>query len=152
MNIAIKQIYVRPQGEEFEVLRPGHRRGLTFPTEDAAVGHARAIAPLVLVLNRSGKVVREVRAEETLAALVAEYYEALAGDVRKDCDAHWAISERWSYGEHAGWFVEHDGYCYDGLEAVDGEDGPHGTRAAAERCMADHLRVAIAEARSRHGG
>lgn len=152
MNISIKQIYVRPRGEEFEVLRPGHRRGLAFPTEDAAVAHARAIAPSVLVLNRSGKVAREVRADETLAALVAEYYEALAGDVRKDCDGHWAISERWSYGEHAGWFVEHDGYCYDGLEADGGEDGPHATRAAAERRMGRHLRAAIEEVRSRHGG
>jgi hypothetical protein len=65
---------------------------------------------------------------------------------RKDCDGHWSISERWPYGEHVGWFVEHDGYCYDGLE---GEDGPHPSREAAESCMAEHLRAAIAEARER---
>ncbi len=89
--------------------------------------------------------------KEDLGALVAEHYAALAGDVRKDCDGHWAIGERWSYGERAGWFVEHDGYCYDGLEAGYGEDGPHPSREAAERCMAEHLRQAIAEARARQG-
>ena len=82
--------------------------------------------------------------------LIAEHYDALAGDVRKDCDAHWSIAERWSYGERVGWFVEHDGYCYDGLEY--GEDGPHSTREAAERCMVEHLHTAIAEARERSGG
>lgn len=149
MNAATKQIYVRPRDGEFEVLRPGHRRGLKFATENSAIAHARAIAPLVLVLNRSGKVEREVHADESLAALVAEYYEALAGDVHKDRDGHWSISERWSYGEHVGWFVEHDGYCYDGLEGDYGEDGPHPTRGTAESCMADHLRAAIAQARGR---
>lgn len=151
MNVAIKQIYVRPRDGEFEVLRPRHRRGLTFADLDAAIAHAKAIAPLVLVLNRTGKVEREVRAEESLTALAAEHYAALASDVRKDCDAHWRISERWSYGEHAGWFVEHDGYCYDGLDLDYGEDGPHPSRKAAERCMAEHLRAAIAEARERGG-
>ena len=87
--------------------------------------------------------------EAELTALVAEYYEALAGDVHKDCDGHWRISEDWSYGAHAGWFVEHDGYCYEGLEGDYGEDGPHPSREAAERCMAEHLRTAIAEARER---
>lgn len=151
MNVAIKQIYVRPRGAEFEVLRPGHRRGLTFADQDSAIAHARAIAPLVLVLNRTGKVEREVRADESLTALVAEYYEALAGEVRKDRDGHWSISERWSYGERVGWFVEHDGYCYDGLDIDSGEDGPHPSRKAAERCMAQHLRAAIAEVRERGG-
>ena len=88
---------------------------------------------------------------DRLTALVAEYYEALAGDVRKDRDAHWQISCRWSYGEQAGWFVEHDGYCYDGLEGEYGEDGPHPSYEQAERCMAEHLRAAIARARRRCG-
>jgi hypothetical protein len=149
MNTAIKEIYVRPRDGEFEVLRPGHRRGLRFATQDSAIAHAKAIAPLVLVLNRSGKVEAEVRAEESLAALVAKHYAAPAGDVRKDCDGHWRISERWSYGERVGWFVEHDGHCYDGLDIDYGEDGPHPSREAAERCMAEHLRAAIAEARGR---
>jgi hypothetical protein len=149
MNVAIKQIYVRPRDGEFEVLRSGHRRGPTFASEDSAIAHAGAIAPLVLVLNRSGKVEREVRAEESLGALVAEYYQALTGEIRKERDGHWSISERWSYGERVGWFVEHDGYCYEGLEAGYGEDGPHPTREAAASCMAEHLRAAIAEARSR---
>jgi hypothetical protein len=149
MNIAIKQIYVRPQDGEFEVLRPGRRRGLRFATQDLAITHARAIAPLVLVLSRSGKVEREVRAEESLGALIAEHYAALAGEARKDGDGHWAISERWSYGKHVGWFVGHDGYCSDGLDPDYGENGPHPSREAAERCMAEHLRTAIAEARSR---
>ncbi len=89
------------------------------------------------------------RAGQSWTALAAEYYEVVGGDIHKERDCHWQISERWSYGEHVGWFVEHDGYCYDGLEGDYGEDGPHPTRAAAEGCMADHLRAAIAEARSR---
>ena len=149
MNVAIKEIYVRPRDGEFEVLRPGHRRGLRFADQDAAIVHARAIAPLVRVLDDSGRVEREVRVEEDLAVLVAEYYAALAGDVHKDCDGHWRISERWSYGVRAGWFVEHDGYCYEGLEDDYGEDGPHPSREAAERCMAEHLRTAIAQVRER---
>ncbi len=148
MNVALKKIYVRPRDGEFEVLRPGHRRGLRFASQELAIAHAKAIAPLVLVLNRTGKVEREVRSKESLTALIAEHYAALAGDIRKDRDGHWSISERFSYGEHVGWFVEHDGYCYDGLDAC-GEDGPHSTREAAESCMAGHLRAAIAEARER---
>jgi hypothetical protein len=84
-----------------------------------------------------------------LRRLVAEYYMALAGDVRKDRDGHSSISERWSYGRHVGWVLEHDGYCYGALEEDYGEDGPHPTRAAAASCMAEHLRAAIAEARER---
>ena len=82
---------------------------------------------------------------------VAEHYAALAGDVHKDRDCHWQIVERWSYGKHLGWFVEHDGYCYESLEAGYGEDGPHPTREAAAACMAEHLRAAIAEARGLGG-
>lgn len=151
MNVAIKQIYVRPRDGEFEVLRPGHRRGLRFATQDSAIAHARAIAPLVLVLNRTGKVEREVRSREDLSALVAGHYAAQAGDVRKDRDGHWSISERWSYGEHVGWFVEHDGYCYDGLDDDHGEDGPHPSREAADRCMAEHLRAALVQVQERGG-
>ena len=95
------------------------------------------------------KVTAESPGEGELTKLVAEYYVALAGDVRKDRDAHWQLAERWSYGEQVGWFVEHDGYAYDGLEGDYGEDGPHPTREAAARCMAEHLRAAIAEARGR---
>jgi len=149
MNVAIKQIYVRPREGEFEVLRPGHRRGLRFTTQDAAVAHAKAIAPLVLVLNRTGKVEAEVRTDESLAALVAEYYAALAGEAHKERDCHWQIVKRFSYGEHVGWFVEHDGYYYDGFDIDQGEDGPYPSREAAERRMAEHLRAAIAEARER---
>jgi hypothetical protein len=150
MNTPIKQIYVRPRDCKFEVLKPGDRHGSTFACRDSAIAHARTIAPLVLVLNRAGKVEMEVRADESLAALVAEYYAALAGEVHKDRDGHWSISEHWSYGEHAGWFVEHDGYCYSGLDGDYGEDGPHPTREAAMDCMARHLRAAIAEARTRY--
>ncbi|MGD9737313.1 MAG: hypothetical protein AB7V58_17150 [Solirubrobacterales bacterium] len=84
-----------------------------------------------------------------IAALLERHYAALAGDVRKDRDCHWAISERFSYGRPAGWFVEHDGYCYDGLE--DGEDGPYSTRAEAEAELLDHLLAAIAQVEGRAG-
>lgn len=76
-----------------------------------------------------------------IAALVERHYALLAGDVRKDCDCHWAISERFSYGRPGGWFVEHDGYCY-GLD--EGEDGPFPSRAEAEAELVDHLLAAIA--------
>jgi hypothetical protein len=142
---------VRPLERGFEVVPAGHRRGPFFASLDAAILHGEGLAAEVSVLNRQGKVERTVRSRGILAALVAEYYEALAGDVRKDRDAHWQISERWSYGERTGWFVEHDGYCYDGLEAEHGEDGPYPTRVQAERCMAEHLRAAIAQVRGRCG-
>jgi hypothetical protein len=143
---AVEKIYVRPKDGDFEVLRVGHRRGLTFDSQDLAIEHARDMAPLVLVLNRSGKVEREVRSQDDLRALVAEYYAVLPGDVRKNRDGQWSIVERWSYGQHVGWFVEHDGYCYDGFRAGCGEDGPYLTREAAAGCMAMHLRMAIARA------
>lgn len=141
-------VEVRASGEGFEVVRERHRRGPFFADLDAATVHGEGIAPEVAILDRSGKIERIVRSRGILAALVAEHYAALAGDVRKDRDGHWQISCRWSYGEPLGWFVEHDGYAYDGLD-VDGEDGPHESREAAERCMAEHLRLAIAEARRR---
>jgi hypothetical protein len=87
-----------------------------------------------------------------LAGLVAEYYEALAGDIRKDRDGHWQISCRWSYGELLGWFVEHDGYRYQELEGEYGEDGPHPSYTAAVACMEEHLRAAISQARDSRGG
>lgn len=145
---ANEEIYVRPKQDEFEVLAPGHRRGLRFATQELAIEHAAELAPLVLVLNRTGKVEREVRPAENLNALVAEYYAALGG-VAKDSDGHWSIAERWSYGKHLGWLVEHDGHSYDGLRQDDGEDGPYPTREAAVSCMAGHLRAAIAEVRAR---
>jgi hypothetical protein len=89
--------------------------------------------------------------EAELTALVAEYYEVLAGDVRKDRDGHWRISCRWSYGELVGWFVEHDGYRYQDLEGDYGEDGPHASYAAAVACLEQHLRAAISEARNSGG-
>ena len=48
-----------------------------------------------------------------------------------------------------GWVVEHDGYCYDGLE--DGEDGPFPTREGAEVVLIEHLLAAIAEVEARAG-
>lgn len=149
MNVALAALVeIHPRGEGFEVIRDGHRRGRFFANLDDAILHGEGIAPRVAVLNRCGKLERTVRSRGILAALLAEHYAALAGDVRKDRDGHWQISCRWSYGEPVGWFVEHDGYVYDGLDA-DGEDGPHESREAAERCMAEHLRLAIAEARRR---
>jgi hypothetical protein len=146
---ANEEIYVRPSQDEFEVLAPGHRRGPRFATQELAIEHAAELAPLVLVLNRTGKVEREVRPEGDLTALVAEYYAALEG-LAKDSDGHWSILERWSYGKHLGWFVEHDGHSYGGLDD-DGEDGPYPTREAAIACMSEHLQAAIAGARERLG-
>jgi hypothetical protein len=134
MRDAVEEIYVRPKDGDFEVLKAGHRRGLTFDSQDLAIEHAREIAPLVLVLNRTGKVEREVHAQDDLRALAV-------GD--------WAIVERWSRGEHAGWFVEHGGHRYGGFEGRGGEDGPYSTREAAASCMAMHLRRAIVEAGAR---
>lgn len=82
-----------------------------------------------------------------LAALLGEYEEALSGDAYKSRDCHWQIAERWSGGEHEGWFVEHDGYRYEGLTADYGEDGPHPTGEAALACLAGHLRAATTAAR-----
>jgi hypothetical protein len=141
-------VEVRSTDGGYRVVREGHRRGLFFAELDAAILHGEGIAPDVAIVNRSGKVERTVRSRGILEALVTEHYVALAGDVRKDRDGHWQSSRRFSYGEPLGWFVEHDGYCYDGIDA-DGEDGPHESREAAERCMAEHLRAAIAEARAR---
>jgi hypothetical protein len=149
MSEAIEKIYVRPKDGDFEVLRVGHRRGLTFDSQDLAIEHARDIAPLVLVLNRSGKVEREVHAQDDLRALVVEYYAALAGGVREEGDGCWAIVERWSRGEHTGWFVEHGGHRYDGFKDRCGEDGPYSTREAAASCMAMHLRTAIVQVSAR---
>jgi hypothetical protein len=137
------RVEVRPCGGGFQVVPDGQRRGRFFADLDAAILHGEGIAPEVVVLNRSGKVKRTVRSRGILAALIFEHYVALAGDVRKDRDGHWQISCRWSYGERVGWFVEHEGYAYDGLGG-EGEDGPHESREAAERCMAEHLRAAIA--------
>lgn len=81
--------------------------------------------------------------------LVAELYEAQAGEVCKDRDGHWQVVERWSYGEHAGWYIEHDGYIYELSGGEYGEEGPFATRAAALNRMVEHLRDAIAELRGR---
>jgi hypothetical protein len=70
-----------------------------------------------------------------------------AGDVRKDCDCHWAISECYAYGRHGGWIIEHHGYCYDGFE--NGEDGPFPTRVEAEVVLIEHLLAAIAAIEAR---
>jgi hypothetical protein len=81
-------------------------------------------------------------AEDPLADLLARYEEVLTNDVYKDRDCHWQIAERWYRGKHLGWFVEHDGYYYGGLDNDYGQDGPHPTHAAAVACMAEHLRRA----------
>jgi hypothetical protein len=81
-----------------------------------------------------------------LAALLGDYEEALCSDNYKSRDCHWQITERWSGGEHLGWFVEHDGYRYEGLASGYGEDGPHPSREAALACLAGHLRAATAAA------
>jgi len=141
-------VEVRPTDGGFEVVREGHRRGRAFADRDAAILHGEGQAPEVAVLDRRGKLKISVRSRGILKALVAEHYAALAGEARKDADGHWQISCRWSYGQPAGWFVEHDGYVYDGLDAG-GEGGPYESCEAAERCMAVHLRLAIAEARER---
>ncbi len=146
---AEQEIYVRPMAGSFEVLKPGHRRGPTFATEELAVEHASDLAAVVLVLNRTGKVERELRAADDLGALVAEYYAALDGE-GKDRDGHWSIAERWSYGEHLGWFVEHSGYGSNHLGADD-DDGPHSTAEEARRAMASRLRAAIAAVHGRVG-
>jgi hypothetical protein len=82
--------------------------------------------------------------EAALADLVARHYAAQAGEVCKDRDAHWRVMERWSYGEHAGWFVEHDGYLYELPDGDYGEEGPFASREAALARMAEHLRTATA--------
>ncbi len=84
--------------------------------------------------------------EAQLAALLGRYEEALSTDAYKSRDCHWQIGERWSEGEYLGWFVEHDGYRYGGLDKDYGEDGPHPTHEAALVCMAEHLRTATREA------
>jgi hypothetical protein len=149
MNDAVEEIYVRPKDGDFEVLKAGHRRGLRFDSQDLAIEHAREIAPLVLVLNRTGKVEREVHAQDDLRALAVEYYAALASGVREESDGDWAIVERWSRGEYVGWFVEHGGHRYDGFKDRCGVDGPYSTREAAASCMAMHLRTAIVQASAR---
>lgn len=85
-----------------------------------------------------------------IAELVDRHLEVLAGEVHKDCDCHWSLSERWSYGCHAGWVIEHDGYCYRALK--DGEDGPFPTRVEAEVVLREHLLAAIVEAEGRFCG
>jgi hypothetical protein len=83
--------------------------------------------------------------EAELPALLRGYEEALRTDAYKSRDCHWQVSERWSEGEYLGWFVEHDGYRYGGLDKDYGQDGPHPTHAAALACMAGHLRKATEE-------
>ncbi|HET7054191.1 MAG TPA: hypothetical protein VFI09_09800 [Solirubrobacterales bacterium] len=127
---------VRPAPGGFEVVREGHRRGPFFAEREAAILHGEGLAPEIAVVSRRGNVELTVRSRGILEALVAEHYAALTGDVCKDRDGHWQISCRFSYGEQVGWFVEHDGYLYDGLDG-EGEEGPHESREAAERCMAE---------------
>lgn len=93
---------------------------------------------------------RQSVSDAELSALVAAHYAALRGEIRKDRDCHWFISERWSYGRPRGWVVEHDGSCYDILEH--GGDRVFFNRQEAVNVMAEHLERAIAEIRSRGGG
>jgi hypothetical protein len=90
--------------------------------------------------------------EAQATALAAEYYEVVGWDIHKERDCHWQIVERWSYGEHAGWFVEHDGYLYELAAGEYGERGPFPSREAALIGLADSLRDAIGDVRSWHGG
>lgn len=140
---------VRETDEGFEVVREGHRRGPVFVELESAILHGEGVASEVAVLNRSGKVERMVTSRGTLAALVAEHGAAVADECRLDEDDHWRICCWWSYGEPLGWFVEHEGRLYSGIDSHG--DGPHETPEAAERCLAGHLRAAIAEERSRWG-
>lgn len=82
-----------------------------------------------------------------IAQLTARHFEAVGSDCHKDRDCHWYITERWSYGEHAGWMVEHAGRCYDELEGR--EDGPFPTRKEAEVALIEHLLAAIAAIQAR---
>jgi hypothetical protein len=93
-------------------------------------------------MNASEKTPAEVQ----LAALLERYEEALSSDAYKSRDCHWQITERWSEGEYLGWFVEHDGYRYGGLDKDYGQDGPHPSHEAALACMAEHLRTATRQA------
>jgi hypothetical protein len=90
--------------------------------------------------------------EAELAALVARYDELIHGDVHKDCDCHWQVGERWSYGEPAGWFIEHHGYVYELRGSEYGEQGPFRTREQALRALSEQLRMAIAEVGEHCGG
>lgn len=137
-------VEVRPRDGGFEVVPGNHRRGPLFADLDAAILHGEGLAPEVLVMNQSGKVMRTVTSRGILDALVAEHCTAL-GKPYFAGEGRWRISCNWSCGESVGWFVEHDGNLYDGF--ADGKDGPYESREAAEQCMAAHLHVAIAEAR-----
>lgn len=93
-----------------------------------------------------------IPSEAELTALAAEYYEVVQGDIHKDRDCHWQIVERFSYGEHAGWFVEHNGYLYELAGGEYGERGPFSSREAALIGLAYLLRDAIGDVASWHGG
>jgi hypothetical protein len=84
--------------------------------------------------------------ERSVDQLVAEYMRVIGPQHHKDRDCHWAIEKRWSYGELAGYYVQHDGYCYEHCGSC-GEDGPFRTHEDALERMAHHLRRAIREAK-----
>jgi hypothetical protein len=141
-----QHIYVRPTAGEFEVVKTGHRRGPTFASQELAINRASDHAATVLVLNRTGKVEREVQGAGDLDDLVAAYYAALGGE-GKDRDGHWSVAQRWSYGEYEGWFVEHLGFATSGGPRVDDDEGPFSTPEEARRAMAATLRAAIERVR-----
>lgn len=87
-----------------------------------------------------------------LTKLAAEYYEVVQADIHKERDCHWHIVERWSYGKHVGWFVEHHGYVYEMPGAEYGEAGPFATREEAMTQMAGYLRAAIEDVPDFQGG
>jgi hypothetical protein len=93
-----------------------------------------------------------IPSEAELSALAGQYNEVVHADIHKDRDCHWQIVERWSYGEHAGWFVEHDGYVYELADGQYGERGPFPSREAALVGLGDLLRDAIRDVGSWHGG
>lgn len=105
-------------------------------------------------MNGTGEQVAAVEplGDDELTKLVVEYDEIVGRDIHKDRDCHWQIAERFSYGEHAGWYVEHHGYLHELRDGEYGEDGPFRSREEALRRLAKHLRSAIADVGSWHGG
>ncbi|HWW67356.1 MAG TPA: hypothetical protein VNY83_05185 [Solirubrobacterales bacterium] len=104
-------------------------------------------------MNEIGEqVAAEPLGEAELTKLVAEYYEVVQDDIHKDRDCHWQLVERFSYGKRVGWFVDHNGYVYELSGCEYGEDGPYPTREEAAWRMAEHLRLAIEDARECQGG
>lgn len=91
---------------------------------------------------------RDPTVDEQITALAMDYYTLIGQDSHKDCDCHWYVKKRWSYGELVGYYVQHEGYCYEGMR-YSGE-GPFPTYALAAQALIVHLERAIALARAWH--